>query len=117
MDKAAIVEIIWWVLIAYTTFIRMKYVWMGTKVRREKSCKDVSTKAILHTHIEYWIMFAHNLNISDTKDQFFWAFGIFTTMFTVVQLFRFREDQSDGLRTWIWKGLRGKLRNEGGILR
>ena len=109
-------EIIWWVLISYTTFVRMKYVWMGNKVRREKSVKDTSTKAILHTHIEYWIMFAHNLNISDLKDQFFWGFGIFTTMFTVVQLYRFREDKSNGVLRWIWKGLRGKLRNEGGIL-
>ena len=95
----------------------MKYVWMGTKVGREKSCRDVSTKAILHTHIEYWIMFAHNLDISDTMDQFFWAFGILTTAFTVVQLWRFREDKNNKFFTWVRKGLFGKLRNEGGILR
>ena len=110
-------EIIWWILIAYTTFIRMKYVWMGTKVRRTQSTRDVSTKAILHTHIEYWIMFAHNLNISDTKDQFFWAFGIGTTMFTAVTLWIYREDKTDNVFQWISKGLRGKLANEGGILR
>ena len=110
-------EGIWWVLIAYTTFIRMKYVWMGTKVRRTGSTRDVSTKAILHTHIEYWIMFAHNLNISDTKDQFFWAFGILTTMFTAVTLWKYREDKTDNLYRWLYKGLRGKLANEGGLLR
>lgn len=110
-------EIIWWILIAYTTFIRMKYVWMGTKVRRTGSTKDVSTKAILHTHIEYWIMFAHNLNISDTKDQFFWAFGIVTTMFTAVTLWIYREDKTNNLFQWISKGLWGKLANEGGIFR
>jgi len=111
-----IVETIWWVLIAYTTFIRMKYLWLGNKVRRTKSTESISTKAILHTHIEYWIMFAHNLNISDLKDQIFWGFGIFTTMFTVVMLWRHREDQEDNLRQWLWKGLLGKLKNEGGIL-
>ena len=110
-------EIIWWILIAYTTFIRMKYVWMGTKVRRTGSTRDVSTKAILHTHIEYWIMFAHNLNISDTKDQFFWAFGIATTMFTAVTLWIYREDKTNNLFQWISKGLRGRLANEGGIFR
>ena len=110
-------EVIWWILIAYTTFIRMKYVWMGTKVRRTGSTKDVSTKAILHTHIEYWIMFAHNLNISDTKDQFFWAFGIATTMFTAVTLWKYREDKTNNIFQWLSKGLRGKLANEGGIWR
>lgn len=109
-------EVIWWALIGYTTFIRMKYVWLGNKVRRTRSCRDVSTKAILHTHIEYWIMFAHNLNIADTKDQFFWAFGIFTTAFTVICLWRYREDRSDTFPKWLWKGLKGELRKEGGIL-
>ena len=109
-------EIIWWILISYTTFIRMKYVWLGNKVRRTKSTRDVSTKAILHTHIEYWIMFSHNLNISDLKDQFFWAFGIGTTMFTVIQLFRFRENKEHNILQWLGKGLRGKLKDEGGIL-
>jgi len=109
-------EIIWWILIAYTTFIRMKYVWLGNKVRRTGSCKDVSTKAILHTHIEYWIMFAHNLNVSDVKDQFFWGFGIFTTMFTAIMLWRHRENKDDSLAEWLYKGLLGKLKDEGGIL-
>ena len=116
MNSGTFVDVIWWALIAYTTFIRMKYVWMGNKVKREKSCKDASTKALLHTHLEYWIMFAHNLNISDTKDQIFWAFGIFTTAFTVIQLWRFRLDKNDKFLTWLWKGFRGKLKNEGGIL-
>ena len=109
-------EIIWWILIGYTTFIRMKYVWLGTKVRRTKSCKDVSTKAILHTHVEYWIMFAHNLNVADVMDQFFWAFGIFTTAFTAVILWKYREDKSDGLFRWLYKGFLGKLKWEGGLL-
>jgi len=109
-------EIVWWVLISYTTLVRMKYVWLGTKVHRRRSCKDVSTKAILHTHIEYWIMFAHNLNIADLKDQFFWAFGIFTTAFTVVMLWEHREDKSDTALRWAWKGLRGLLPQEGGLL-
>jgi len=109
-------EIIWWILIAYTTFIRMKYVWLGNKVRRTGSSGDISTKAILHTHIEYWIMFAHNLNISDAKDQFFWGFGIFTTMYTVIMLWKHRENKDDQLVQWLWKGLRGKLKNEGGLL-
>ena len=109
-------EVVWWILIAYTTFIRMKYIWLGTKVHRRKSCKDVSAKAILHTHVEYWIMFAHNLNISDTKDQFFWAFGIFTTMFTAVMLWKYRVNKSDNVLQWLWKGLRGRLQDEGGLL-
>lgn len=112
-----IVEAVWWLLIGYTTFIRMKYVWLGTKVRRTKSCKDISTKAILHTHIEYWIMFAHNLNIADVMDQFFWAFGIFTTAFTATVLWRYREGKNDGFFQWLWKGLRGKLKHEGGLFR
>jgi len=116
MSRDQIVDLVWWILIAYTTFIRLKYVWLGNKVRRTKSCKDVSTKAILHTHIEYWIMFAHNLNISDVKDQFFWGFGIFTTLFTAIQLWRYRENKDGNLAEWLWKGLRGRLRNEGGIL-
>jgi len=116
MTKTQIVDTIWWVLIAYTTFIRMKYVWLGTKVRRRRSCQDVSTKAILHTHIEYWIMFAHNLNIADTKDQCFWAFGIFTTAFTAVMLWKYREDRSNNVLQWLWKGLRGRLKDEGGLL-
>jgi hypothetical protein len=62
-------------------------------------------------------MFAHNLNISDTKDQFFWAFGIVTTMFTAVTLWRYRDDKTDNVFQWINKGLRGKLANEGGLLR
>ncbi len=111
-----IVEAIWWVLILYTTFVRIKYYWVGAKVRRTKSVENVSTKAFMHSHIEYWIMFAHNLNISDVKDQFFWAFGIGTTLFTNVMLFKYRDDQSDNLWQWIWKGLRGKLKNEGGLL-
>lgn len=115
MTTAQIVEAIWWTLIAYTTFIRMKYIWLGTKVHRQKSCQDVSTKAILHTHIEYWIMFAHNLNIADVKDQFFWFFGIFTTAFTAVMLWKYREDKSDNVLQWAKKGLLGRLRNEGGI--
>lgn len=109
-------EVIWWILIGYTTFVRMKYVWLGNKVRRTKSCEDVSTKAILHTHIEYWIMFGHNLNITDVKDQLFWAFGIFTTAFTAVCLWRYREDKNNTLSQWLWKGLRGRLKEEGGIL-
>lgn len=116
MEWAQVTEGIWWVLIAYTTFIRIKYVWLGTKVRRRKSCRDVSTKAILHTHVEYWIMFAHNLNISDLKDQVFWAFGIFTTAFTAVMLWKYREDRGDSLGQWLWKGLRGRLKDEGGLL-
>lgn len=108
-------EIVWWILICYTTFVRMKYVWLGTKVKRRKSCGDVSTKAILHTHVEYWIMFAHNLNIADFKDQFFWGFGIFTTAFTVVALWLYREDKSDNVWQWVWRGLRGRLKDEGGL--
>ena len=111
-----ITEAIWWTLVVYTTFIRMKYVWLGTKVHRRKSCKDVSTKAILHTHIVYWIMFAHNLNISDVRDQFFWAFGISTTAFTVVMLWKHRENKSDNVLRWMWRGLLGKLPQEGGLL-
>jgi hypothetical protein len=61
-------------------------------------------------------MFAHNLNISDTKDQFFWAFGIGTTMFTAITLWIYREDKKDNLPRWLFKGLRGKLSNEGGLL-
>ena len=110
------IEIIWWVLIGYTTFIRIKYLWFGLKVKRTASCDDISTKAIMHTHIEYWIMFAHNLNISDVKDQFFWAFGIGTTLFTNVMLYKYRADQSDNVLQWLSKGLRGKLKNEGGLL-
>lgn len=109
-------EIVWWILIAYTTFLRLKYVWLGTKVKRTKSCKDVSTKAMLHTHIEYWIMFFHNLNIADVKDQFFWAFGIFTTAFTAIMLWKYREEQDDNVLQWMWKGLSGKLKREGGLL-
>ena len=109
-------ETIWWVLILYTTFIRMKYIWIGTKVLRTKSCNDISTKAILHTHIEYWIMFAHNLNVADVKDQFFWFFGIFTTAFTVIMLWKHREDKNDNVGQWLKKGLLGRLKNEGGLL-
>jgi len=109
------IEAVWWILIAYTTFIRMKYVWFGQKVRRTKSCRDVSTKAILHTHVEYWIMWFHNLNVADVMDQFFWGFGIFTTAFTAVMLWKYREDKADGFGRWLWKGLRGKLKDEGGI--
>ena len=109
-------EIIWWILIGYTTIIRIKYLWFGLKVKRTQKCDDISTKALLHTHIEYWIMFSHNLNIADTKDQVFWAFGIATTLFTNVMLFKYRADQSDNVGQWIWKGLRGKLKNEGGLL-
>ncbi len=109
-------EIAWWILIAYTTFLRLKYVWLGTKVRRTKSSRDVSTKAILHTHIEYWIMFGHNRNIADVKDQIFWAFGIVTTAFTVVMLWKYREDKNDNVSQWVWKGLRGKLKKEGNLL-
>jgi len=109
-------EIIWWILILYTTLIRMKYVWLGTKVMRTRSCKDVSTKAILHTHVEYWIMFAHNLNVADLKDQIFWLFGIFTTAFTVTVLWRQREDKDDNMIQWLYKGFLGKLKNEGGLI-
>ena len=116
MTRTAVIETIWWILIAYTTFIRMKYVWLGTKVGRTKSCRDVSTKACLHTHIEYWIMFAHNLNVSDLKDQIFWAFGILTTAFTAIMLWKHREDKSDNVLRWVSKGLRGLLPQEGGLL-
>ena len=61
-------------------------------------------------------MFGHNLNIADIKDQFFWGFGIFTTAFTVVVLWIYREDKSDNVMQWVWKGLRGRLRDEGGLL-
>jgi len=109
-------EVVWWLLILYTTFIRMKYVWLGNKVRRTRSCKDVSTKAILHTHVEYWIMFMHNLNIADVKDQVFWLFGIFTTAFTVIILWRHREEGNDNVIQWLYKGFLGKLKDEGGLI-
>ena len=111
-----LVDTIWWVLIGYTTFIRMKYVWQGNKVRRTKSTRDVSTKAILNTHIEYWIMFAHNLNVADIKDQFFWGFGIFTTAYTVYCLWKYREDKNMKFFRWVSLGITGKLKDEGGWL-
>lgn len=116
MSNLDLIEIVWWILIAYTTFIRMKYVWLGTKVRRTKSSRDVSTKAILNTHVEYWIMFAHNLNVADVKDQFFWGFGIFTTAFTAYCLWKYREEQELGFWAWLRRGFVGKLKNEGGWL-
>ena len=109
------VELFWWILIAYTTFIRLKYVWIGMKAHRTKSCRDISTKAMLHTCIEYFIMFYRNLGIADLMDVVFWGFGIFTTSFAAVMLWKYRENRADGLGRWLWKGLRGKLRDEGGI--
>ena len=109
------VELFWWILIAYTTFIRMKYVWTSLKIFRTKSCKDVSTKAHLHTVIEYFIMFFRNLGIADLMDVVFWGFGIFTTSFAAVMLWKYRENKADNPFRWLLKGLRGKLRDEGGI--
>ena len=110
------IEAVWWALISYTTFIRMKYVWLGNKVRRTRSSRDVSTKAILNTHIEYWIMFAHNLDVADVLDQFFWGFGIFTTAYTAYCLWKHREERELGFWTWLKRGFIGRLRNEGGWL-
>lgn len=111
-----IVDAIWWILIGYTTLIRVKYLWFGLKVRRTRSCADISTKAILHTNIAYWIMFAHNFNVADLKDQFFWGFGIVTTLFSAIMLWNYRDDKTDNVAQWIVKGLLGKLKDEGGLL-
>lgn len=111
------IEIIWWILIGYTTFLRLKYVWLGNKVRRTGSTRDISSKAMLNTHIEYWIMFSHNLNVADFKDQVFWAFGIFTTGYTCYCMWKYREDQKMSLKQWLSKVFIGRLKGEGGIFR
>lgn len=107
-------EIFWWVLIGYTTFLRIKYVWQGNKIRRVKSASGVSHKFMLHTHLAYWIQFFHNLNMNDVKDQFFWGVGIVTTAYCVITLWQYREPKID-LKQWVKESLSGE--SEGGFLR
>lgn len=107
-------EILWWFLIAYTTFIRIKYVWQGNKIRKLKSARDVSHKFMLYTHVAYWIEFAHNLNVADVKDQLFWGIGILTTAYCIFTMWQYREPKV-GLKQWLKEGLSGAA--EGGVWR
>lgn len=106
-------EIVWWILTMFTTFVRLKYFWQGNKIKRRKSAKDVSRKFMVYTHISYWIMFLHNIAIADIMDQVFWGFGIFTTAYCVVMLYRYREPRIGALR-WIKDSFYSK--EEGGII-
>ena len=105
-------EIFWWFLIGYTTFVRVKYVWQGNKVRRLKSATGVSHKFMLHSHAAYWIEFFHNLNIADFKDLLFWGIGIITTAYCIITLWQYREPKTS-IKAWVKEGLSGAL--EGGI--
>ena len=105
---------VWWVLIGYTTLLRVKYVWQANKIRRNKSVKNVSHKFLLHTHVAYWIQFAHNINVSDLKDQVFWSVGILTTAYSIITIWQFREPKV-GLKQWLIESLTGE--SEGGIWR
>ena len=68
---------------------RVKYIWAGRKIKRNKSTKDASCKFLFVTHIIYWIMFAWNYSQSDMVDMIFWFVGLFTTAYANIMAYRY----------------------------
>lgn len=68
---------------------RVKYIWAGSKIRRQESTKDASCKFFFVTHIIYWIMFIHNFNQMDWPDMTFWFVGLFTTAYANIMAYKY----------------------------
>lgn len=68
---------------------RVKYVWAGNKIRRQKSTRDASCKFLVITHMIYWIMFLHNYARLDVADTIFWFVGLFTTAYANIIAYKY----------------------------
>ena len=68
---------------------RIKYIWAGNKIRRQKSTRDASCKFLFVTHLIYWVMLVHNINQSDFADTLFWFIGLFTTAYANIMAYRY----------------------------
>jgi len=68
---------------------RIKYIWVGNKIRRQESTRDASCKFLFVTHIIYWIMLAWNYSQSDLVDMIFWFIGLFTTAYANVIAYKY----------------------------
>lgn len=84
-------ELVTALVITVGAISRIKYVWVGNKIRRQKSTRDASCKFLFITHIIYWIMLIHNINQVDLADAVFWFIGLFTTAYANIMAYRYSE--------------------------
>lgn len=105
-------QIIVFLVVAVGAVGRVKYIWAGNKIRRQKSTKDASCKFLFVTHIIYWIMFAHNLNQLDWADMIFWFIGLFTTAYANIIAYKY-----SGYRGFEYFRYMFTSEEEGGLLR
>lgn len=82
-------QILAFLVIAVGAVGRIKYIWSGNKIRRQKSTQDASCKFLFVTHIIYWIMFAWNYTQADLPDLIFWFVGLFTTAYANVMAYKY----------------------------
>lgn len=105
-------EIIAFLVVAVGAVGRVKYIWAGNKIRRQRSTKDASCKFFFVTHIIYWIMFIHNFNQLDWADMTFWFVGLFTTAYANLVAYKY-----SGHRGFDYFRYMFKSEEEGGLWR
>jgi len=105
-------EVIAILVVAVGAVGRVKYIWAGNKIRRQRSTKDASCKFFFVTHIIYWIMFIHNFNQLDWADVTFWFVGLFTTAYANLVAYKY-----SGHRGFDYFRYMFASEEEGGVLR
>jgi len=68
---------------------RIKYIWAGGKIKRQKSTKDASCKFLFISFIVYVLMLIHNFQISDWVDAVFWLVGTGTTAYANLMAYKY----------------------------
>ena len=93
---------------------RFKYYWQGSKVARRKSARDVSRKFYLVSWVVYVLQVAHCAFQGDWINVVFWAVGVFTVGYCIVQCYRFWHVKMPFWR-WVLDSFQGP--EEGGLFR